>query len=256
MKTNKKICFLTSVHSVFDIRIFHKEAKTLVGADYDLTLIAQHTKDEVVDGIKIVALPKSKNRLERFFKTDFLLFKKAFHQKANIYHFHDPELILFALALKLFTGAKIIYDVHEDVLLDILSKDWIHMIIRKLVAISFDRLQKLASRKFDYIITVGDYVKENFKKINPNTGTVKNFPFLDNFKIEKTNNIFNIIYVGGLTPERGISQIIKAMEYLPDNAKLMLLGNFSSKSWQKFSQGWFGILVIVVVSVLALAFKL
>lgn len=60
-----KVCILTSVHSAFDTRIFHKEAKTLVKAGYDVTLIAQHDKDEVIDGVKIIALPKPRNRLVR-----------------------------------------------------------------------------------------------------------------------------------------------------------------------------------------------
>ena len=55
---NKKICILTSVHPVFDTRIFHKEAKTLARVGYDVTLIAQHDKNETVDGIKIIAFPK------------------------------------------------------------------------------------------------------------------------------------------------------------------------------------------------------
>ena len=60
---NKKVCILTSVHPAFDTRIFHKEAKTLARAGYDVTLIAQHDKNETIDGIKIVALPKPKNRI-------------------------------------------------------------------------------------------------------------------------------------------------------------------------------------------------
>ena len=49
--TNLKIGFLTSVHPPFDTRIFHKEAKSLLKAGYDVTLVAQHEKDEIVEGI-------------------------------------------------------------------------------------------------------------------------------------------------------------------------------------------------------------
>jgi hypothetical protein len=46
-----KICILTSVHPPFDTRIYYKQAKSLAKAGYDVTLIAQHDRDEVVDGI-------------------------------------------------------------------------------------------------------------------------------------------------------------------------------------------------------------
>jgi hypothetical protein len=44
-----KVCILTSVHRPFDTGIFHKEAKSLARAGYDITLIVRHDKDEVVD---------------------------------------------------------------------------------------------------------------------------------------------------------------------------------------------------------------
>lgn len=61
----KRICVLSSVHPAVDVRIFHKECKTLVKAGYVVTLITQHDRDEIVDGIRIVPLPKPKNRFER-----------------------------------------------------------------------------------------------------------------------------------------------------------------------------------------------
>jgi len=63
----KKICILTSVHPALDVRIFYKEAKTLVRAGYDVVLVAQHDKEEIIEGIKIIPLPKPKNRFFRIF---------------------------------------------------------------------------------------------------------------------------------------------------------------------------------------------
>lgn len=65
LRKGKSVCILTSVHPPFDTRIFYKQAKSLVEAGYGVTLIAQHDKNEVVDGVKIVALPKPRTRFWR-----------------------------------------------------------------------------------------------------------------------------------------------------------------------------------------------
>lgn len=73
-KDQVKICVLTSAHSAFDGRIFHKEAKTLVKAGYNVVVIAQHSKEEVVEGVRIVPLPLSENRFENMTKVVWKLF--------------------------------------------------------------------------------------------------------------------------------------------------------------------------------------
>lgn len=62
-----RVCILTTVHQPFDTRIFHKQAKTLVEAGNDVTLVAQHDKNEVVDGVEIVALLKPRSRFASIF---------------------------------------------------------------------------------------------------------------------------------------------------------------------------------------------
>ena len=236
MKNNDKkikICILTSVHPVFDTRIFHKQAKTLVGAGYNVVLVAQHNKNDIVDGVNIIALPKPKNRFYRILFLTRRAYKIALKEKADIYHFHDPELLPWMVLLKKRTGAKIIYDVHEDIPKQILSKHWIPKFLRKFVAFVFNLYEKKIIKKMDFIITVGDDVKERFKKINFNVDTIKNFPILEyfnNFQKKEEKNVFKIIYIGSITEIRGINQIVTAMKYMPENVKLMLMGRFSSEN--------------------------
>ncbi|MDY0356689.1 MAG: hypothetical protein RBR19_12475, partial [Sedimentisphaerales bacterium] len=60
-----KVCMLTTVHVPFDGRIFHKEAKSLARAGYDVVLIARHDKAETVGGVRIVPLSEPRNRFQR-----------------------------------------------------------------------------------------------------------------------------------------------------------------------------------------------
>ena len=92
-KAKADVCILTTVHPPFDTRIFHKEAKTLVHAGYKVSIVAQHAKSEIANGVRIIALPKPRNRLTRIFGLTWRAFRLALRQRADIFHFHDPELL-------------------------------------------------------------------------------------------------------------------------------------------------------------------
>lgn len=243
---NKKICILTSVHPAFDNRIFYKETKTLVRAGYDITLIAQYSKNEIVDGVKIIALPiSSKPRYQIYLISGLIkqlgrgykAYKIALKQKANIYHFHDPELLPWMVRLKKKTETKVVYDAHENTSAQILSNYRFPKILRYVIAASFSFFEKKLSKKIDFIITATDNIEAKFKNINSNVKSIKNFPILDYFNNIKRESFFSkenfiLVYVGALAEIRGIAQIVQAMEYLPDNVKLKLLGRFSPEDYE------------------------
>ena len=238
-----KVCILTTVHQPFDTRIFHKEAKTLIQAGYKVTLIAQHNKNEIVDGIKIIALPKPKNRLMRIFGLTWRVFYLGLHQRADIYHFHDPELIFIGVLLRLL-GKKVIYDVHEDVPKQILNKEWIgNVSIRKIAAFIINIIEQVGTFFFYRIVVATPDIAKKF----PENKTV----ILRNFSILKlidnavpTNCLKNkpvIIYAGGLTKVRGIKEIVQSTEYLDGKAELWLLGKWESEKFKKECEnlkGW------------------
>ncbi len=232
-KKTYKVVVLTSAHPVFDARIFHKQSKSLANIGYDVTLIAQHSLSETVDGVKIVDLRKPKNRFDRMFLLTSKIFLTALKQKAHVYHFHDPELIPVGLLLKLLTSAKVIYDVHEDYSKAILTKHWIPQLLRKSISKAICIIERFSAIFLDYIITV-ENISTPFPKYK--TDWVNNYPILDLSKGKKLSefkkNNYNIIYTGNITRTRGIVETVKSLGYIDEtfNVRLVLIGKFTDTS--------------------------
>lgn len=199
---NKKICFVTSVHPALDVRIFYRQARALVSSGYDVTLIAQHDRNETVDGIKIVALPLPKNRFWRIMGTTFRVFREAIQQKADLYQIHDPELIPVGFLIKLFKRKKVVYDSLEDFPDFILLKAWIPKILRKPLSFLVDKLELAAARYFDAVITADAGVAARFQH-KTTTVILHNFPELKIFGEVRSKptdgSSFDIIYPGCLS---------------------------------------------------------
>ena len=209
-----RVCILTSVHPLSSVRIFHKQSKSLIKAGYDVILIIQHDKDETIDGIKIIALPKVTGRVKRILGI-WKVFRLAFSQKAKIYHFHDPELLPVGILLKIFTGSKIIYDVHENIKRDIEKKNWLPKGTRKLASIVFQLIEKVGMLFFSKLIIAEDSYIENYSKYS-NVVILRNYPILpsiEEFPINK-NSRPTLIYVGGISKARGVYELIDTIKLL------------------------------------------
>lgn len=221
-----KVCHLTTAHEPFDERIFHKECKSLFSAGYDVTLIAPYDKNDVVDGIRIVALGVAKNRFHRFVIMNFLLLYKSILQKADIYHFHDPELLIAGVLIKILTFKKVIYDAHEDYEKQLLSKGWIRPALRKPLAYVIRSIEKISCKIYDFIITAGLHTKIKFP--DEKSTVIANYPpveFIPEIKV-KRNSVMKLIYAGGISKDRGILIMLEVMQLLRDkNIELHLLGD-------------------------------
>lgn len=237
-----KVCHITTVHPSKDVRIFHKECKSLAKAGFDVKLIVINGESFTEDGVEVIGVPCNyKGRLQRFFKASKIAYKKALDLNAEVYHFHDPEFLRAGLKLKR-KGKKVIYDAHEDLPRQILSKYWIPITVRKLISFLVENFENYIARKLNMIVTATPFIRERFLTINKNSIDINNYPvFSPDNKIPDWNNRKQeACYIGSLTKVRGIKEMVNAFSKL-ENVKMNLAGNYSPEEFRDEivnTEGW------------------
>ncbi len=240
IKEAVKICHLTTVHPVYDTRIFYKESISLAKKGYRVHLIAPATNEEVKEGVNIIPLGVVKSRLRRLLFIGKQALKKALELDAVVYHFHDPELIKIGLKLKR-RGKKVIFDIHEDVSGQILTKNYIPRILRKPVSSLYSIYERRMINKMDALICATPFIENKYSKSNNVVVNINNYPILNELAAtidwDKRENA--VAYIGGITEIRGVCQIVESLEYC--DAGLYLAGTFDcEKTKQKIMslKGW------------------
>jgi glycosyltransferase involved in cell wall biosynthesis len=225
-----KICHLTSVHSATDPRIFHKECRSLARAGFAVSLIGAHPNDAVSGAVQIKSIQRDDARLTRMTRTVWRVFREALKQNADIYHFHDPELIPVGLLLKA-RGKKVVYDIHEDLPKDILSKHYLPGWSRSAISALTNIFERTACRNFSALVTVTPSIAQRFQSVNQRTIVIHNYPYAKELlqsgaAVPWEARRQSVAYVGGITVQRAIREMVSAMALLPENlpATLELAG--------------------------------
>ncbi len=228
-----KACILSSVHLALDNRVFYREAQSLIKAGYEVVVVAIHPRDEIKDGVHIIGLPKIPRWQRPRLWVEIL--QQARAEKADIYHFHDPELLLVTPWLRWFTGKPTIYDVHEVYADFIKVKDYMPGCLRYPIAWIFRWLEPLLARLQSALIFSDDEIAKTFASLNKPKVTLFNYPsidFIEQAKIQtqgRTARPPTILHLGGHERNRGTHLMIEAFSLVlqsrPD-ARLLLVGHF------------------------------
>jgi glycosyltransferase involved in cell wall biosynthesis len=172
----RKAVHISSAHPAFDNRIFVKECRSLAAAGYRVHLVVPHDRDETVDGVTICAVEKGRGRLGRFALGGWRVFRRALRERGDLYHFHDPELIVFGLLLGLLTGRPVVYDVHEPYRQSIASRRWLPQPLRSLAVGVYAGLEWVARKRCALIIA-----ERYYARWLPEATLVLNYPRLEAF---------------------------------------------------------------------------
>ncbi len=260
-----KVCHLSSLHPASDTRIFFKECSSLAQAGYHVVLIAVKGNNPALTGgsvdtvgtfgtfpgaagvvsgpgvptvgspggpgIEISPVPHYKNRFERILFAPFKMYRMARKQKADFYHFHDPELLITGILLKWFSRSGVIYDIHEDYSRTLLEKEWIKFkIMRKGLSKLFYFFEGLVSRWMSANIVVLPQWRGKFPRAVP----VRNYPLAETSEpaaADKDENSF--VYVGTIGSKRCALEMIRVfleLHRLKPGIRFRIIGNFFEKA--------------------------
>ncbi len=243
MSKKPRVCHLSSVHPALDTRIFYKECVTLVEAGYDVTLVARTESREEKNGVRIVPFPEYAGRYRRVLFAPFKMFSLAVKQSAEVYHFHDPELIITGVLLRL-RGKKVVYDVHENVAKQILNKTWMGgRLLRKFASLFFRIIERCEVFFFHGVVAATPDIGKSFpsKKVT----LVRNFSSLQLMDgvspAASAGTVPTVIYAGVLTRIRGIGHAVEAMEFVENDCELLLAGKWEGEDFREECErrdGW------------------
>jgi glycosyltransferase involved in cell wall biosynthesis len=199
------VCHISTVHTARDVRVYYRECCSLAAAGFKVYLVIGAQKAETHNGVTVVPIAKAGNRIWRALVMPWVAMSKALQTKADIYHYHDPELLPMGFVLRWVFGKRVVYDIHESVPRQILSKTHFPRLLRKPIAICYRIVERMLGAGQALVIAnqhcVPDYPKT--------AHLVQNYPALD----ERTEAIRqarpkraeppSLVYVGGVNEGRG-----------------------------------------------------
>ena len=217
-----KVAHLSPHRDPFEPRTFF-EALSGAAAGLDVIVVAPHERDETREGVRILAIPRYRNRLERVTITCWRCVRRAMAERPDIYHLHEPDLIPWGLWLRL-SGRRVLYDVHEDYAAAAVVRPWLPGWARRAVAAFVGAVSTLARRAFTIVIA-----ERYYARLFPGGIEVLNYARLEEYAglqsiARQPPARPRALYTGSVTDSRGARHHARLLDCLPADAELLLIG--------------------------------
>ena len=209
------------------------ECRSLSRSGYDVTLVvADGRGSETKDGVSIVDIgSKPRGKLSRILFSLRIMRRALQNIDADVFHFHDPELLPVASAFAK-AGSKVIYDSHEDLPRQLLAKDWAPRWLLGLVAPLLEIFENGVARQVSAVVAATEGIANRFSAIGANAALVRNYPIAEEFAVPDAAGAVSGIqgarsgacYVGGIFENRGAHEMAAAAAL--SGIKLYLAGPF------------------------------
>jgi len=227
-----KVAMLSRHQTIFDARIYYKEAKSLTEAGHEIVIIQQLERSGLMkfedDGNATRFHPirsKGSNKFLNLIRDDRRLAQAVYDERPDAIHCHDLDTLRAGAGAKKVLGIPLIFDAHED--FPALASQ-----SSRMMGTGWKVIQSRLLPKVDRVITVNEIIAELYKTHFPII--VRNYPPLwfaevDNNDLRDRyapNDETLILYHGCLNKARGPEVMLKVARAITTkhDAKFLFLG--------------------------------
>lgn len=205
------VTHVSPVHPMGDTRILYKEASALAAEGYDVAVAAAEEPIDLCEDVRAVELRLPTKRFLRVVISPWIALCAALRVRADVYHLHDPEILWIGPLLKLVTGAKILFDVHENVVAQIKTKHWISRWLRRPLGCLYRSLERVLLPVYDSVILAEDSYAPLYRW-HPRAVVIHNYPITSCACAPYTHDEggLRLVYVGRMDGSRGALTMLEA----------------------------------------------
>lgn len=232
-----RVCFLSSAHPKFDKRVFQKEAVWLAARGYEVVHLCPDDRagETVKDGVNISTYVRRPGLVGRLLNLP-RLFVLSRRIRPDVIHANELDSWLLALAVKLVSRTRVVFDVHEFYP-SMFAETRVHRSLGPLVIGGFRLLYRLLAPRTDIIVLANRHIRKDFPDLPGRIITAENFASLDvaagmdrmaRERQQGTDGAFRIIHVGLMAKERGSTAIVEcARSHLDAMTPFTLIGTIT-----------------------------
>ncbi|MGH8936713.1 MAG: glycosyltransferase family 4 protein [Acidimicrobiia bacterium] len=225
------ILVLSTVHRADDPRVREKTVRTLAGLG-EVRYATRPPAPAGRDDHHWVALPGG--RLRR----NWAALRLCLDGGAELVSLHDPELIPAGVLASRLRGTPVVFDLHENLAAQLLTKEWLPGWSRRPLARLAGGLLRLAERHLTVTLAEAGY-QQLFSRPHP---VFENYPLGETLPPLAPDGGY-LVYLGDVSEARGARLAVQAVAGMARPLPLRMVG----RSWEPFAArlreeaGWTGV---------------
>jgi len=231
----RHVCVFT-LHPVRDVRILDRQIMSLARHGYCVTLFGRGDEPPFdLPGVHVHPVFPSMRRLPRRLAAIVQLTWHALRTKADIYHFHDPDLLPSGVLVRWLRRRPVIYDAHELYRVKFKLKALGRPRLQRLITWAFGLVEDVLVRLIGNVSAVYEEYATHFARLGCRTVITPNYASRAIYRSDEPTDAEwaarqnKLVYVGAVNPLRGALVIIDAMRLVRKErpgAELIMTGRF------------------------------